>query len=264
MTTPAATLRSSPVMEAEPARGEEHAGRGHFLGGHHAAQRGQAVRLGPGLLLGDPAGRGLPGEHRLDPGPGDQARADRVDPDVVGSEFGRERADQPDDAHLRRGVGGAAVERALAGHRRDRDQAAVPALDHGRDERPEGEEHPVQVGGDRLPPVGQRDLVQRRGGPGDPGVGHDDADRAELPGPAGQGRHRGLVAHVAGDRDRGPARLVRRRRRGRHRGVQAGRVTSAGRDGVSGGGQGHGDGAPDSPVGAGDHGDRGRWSAHPA
>src|SRR5688572_9223637 len=79
---------------------------------------------------GDPAGRGLEGDDLLDPGSGDRARADRVHPDAVGPELGRERADQPDDAHLRRGVGGAAVERPLAGHRRDRDQAAVPAFDH--------------------------------------------------------------------------------------------------------------------------------------
>ena len=229
------------------------------LGPHQAAQRRQGGHLGPGRLLGDPAGRGLPGEHLVDPGSGDGAGADRVDPDAVRPEFGGERADQPDDAHLRRGVGGPAVQRALAGHRRDRDQAAVPALDHGRDERPEGEEHPVQVGGDRLPPVRQRDLVQRRRGPGDPGVGHHGTDRAELPGPAGQRRHRGLVAHVAAERDRRPAGLAGRR----HRVRQAGRVAGPRGDGEPGAGQGHRDGAADPPVGAGDHGDRDVRSVHP-
>ena len=254
MTTPAVTLRSSPVIRGRAVGREVHAGRGHLFRPHHAAQRRQAGHLGPHRLLGDPADGGLQADHLLHPRPGDEAGADRVDPDVVRPEFGGERPDQPDDAHLRRGVGRAAVQRALAGHGRDRDQAAGPALDHGRDERPEGEEHAVEVDGEGFPPVLQRDLVQWRRGPGHPGVGDHRAHRADPLRPGGQGRDRGLVADVAGDRDGRPAGLLGLR----HRVRQARQVAGAGGDREAGRGEGHRDGPADPPVGAGDHRDRDR------
>src|SRR4029079_9976685 len=100
MTTPAVTLRSSPVMEAEPpeARNTQAAAtssavtmrRSGDLTSHSAlacsARRRLALYRGPARCRGDPAGRGLEGDHLLDPGSGDRAGADRVHPDAVGPE----------------------------------------------------------------------------------------------------------------------------------------------------------------------------------
>src|ERR1700746_760112 len=100
MTPPAVTLRSSPVMAAEPPD----------------ARNTQAAATSSACT------RRRSGVRAVSSAPA----APRVDPDLVGPELGGERADQPDDAHLRRGVGRSAEQRALAGHGRDRDQAAGP------------------------------------------------------------------------------------------------------------------------------------------
>jgi len=235
-------------------------------------RRGQGVRLGPDRFFGDPAGRGLPGEHRLDPGPGDPGPGRPPLTRMVVRVRVRSRAcgPAPDDTHLRRRVGGAASVEAgrLPGHRRDRDQGLPPRRSTmaGMNAR-KVEEHPVQVGGDRLPPVGQRDLVQRRGG----ARRSRRWPRRRGPGRAGRpGRPvsatEGLVAHKsAGDRDRGPARLCPPPPRVASRLAGGSRALAA--TAYQAGGQGHGgDGAPESPgLGAGGPRRPGPGgSAHPA
>ena len=260
MTTPAVTLRSSPVTAAESSEAR-YAQAAATSAASTIRPSGDALgERGAGLLLGDPADGGLPADHLLDPRAGHGAGADRVDPDVVRPEFGGQRADQPDHAHLGRGVGGAAVQRVLAGHGRDRDQAAAAALDHPGDERAERQEHTVEIDGDGVAPVRQRHLVQRPRRPGHAGVGDDRVHGPERLRLGRHLRHRRLVPHVAGERDRRPARLPGLR----DRVVQAGRVPGAGRDREPARGQGHRDRAPDAPVGPGDDRDRGAHPVFPA
>ena len=162
ITTPALTLRSSPVMDAA-ASDERNVQAAAISRASTSRPSGDdSVNARERLRLGDAAGCGLAARDVVDPGAGDRAGAHRVDADPVRAQLQRQRAHEPDHAHLRRRVGRAAVQRPLAGHRRDRDQAPSPAA-RARDERAEGQEHAVEVGGQALPPRREGHVVHRGG-----------------------------------------------------------------------------------------------------
>ena len=165
--------------------------------GDDVGERGQR------LVLGDPAGGGLAPDHLVDPRAGDRARAHGVDPDrragpAPARACGPARS-RP-SSRPRRGCGRAAG--ACRSSTRSRSGPRAGG-DHRRDERAEGEEHAVQVGGDAVAPLGRGDLVQRRRRPRDPGVGDDRVHRAELCAPPRPSPRRMPRPHVArhGHRD---------------------------------------------------------------
>src|SRR5262245_20046179 len=135
----------------------------------------------------------------------DGARAYGVDGDAVARDLHRERLRQALDAEVRRVVGGRVGAAALAGHRREIDDAAPLLLHHDRhdllaEQERSGELDLEHLAPDRLVQLWQRHpVIAARIGR----VVHEDVEAAErLHDLIDQPIHRLGLAHVAGPRER--------------------------------------------------------------
>jgi hypothetical protein len=163
----------------------ERAPCGDVLRRHHLAQRDRRQQLLLECFLGEAEGRGLASitVHARSW----TIRLDRVDADVRGAELDREALGETDDRPFRRRVRRTQAKAESPGDRRQVDDAAAPRRLEQRHRAARAVEHAVQVDGDRAVPIGDADVLDRRGRPGDPGVVDQHVETAEM--------RRGCVEH---------------------------------------------------------------------
>ena len=254
MATPALTLRSSPVMDAAASEDRNVQASAISAGLDDPAQRRRAGERGPGLVLGDPA-RGWPGcattasMRGPSTAPG-QTALTRI---PCGRAPARACGPGRSRAIFDAAYGVRPYERALAGHRRDRDQAARARRDERRTNARNVRNTPSRSVARHSRQAARSVSCSGAVGPAMPGVGDDGVHRAEA-----------LAARPWPWRPPSPRRRRRRAARAQRRpGLDLGDDLAAGsasravsRDRVARVGETERDGPPDAPVRPGDDGRR--------
>ncbi len=146
MILPPATSKVMPVIHEAASEARNNCCLGDVAGLANPAQRKRGARLFALLVA-------RRGSHSLVLG---RRRCDAVDSDPVAGGLVGELARERDDSSLRRGVGGAGASGLPGGGGGHRDDRPLPAFDHRRQERADGEEGGSEVCLDHLAPVGGR------------------------------------------------------------------------------------------------------------